>query len=118
MRAVWVMRELARLIVRVAVGFVLALAFAAFWAAVGEGSFDTALRRTCLGIGCLLLLIGGVGRNSNFERAMASPPTEQYWGRIPGMSTLARHGEDRTLTPGATFFLTGTALLALAVFIL
>jgi len=115
---VWVVREIARLVIRVMVGFVLALALAAFWAVVGEGGFETALRRTCLGIGCLLLLIGGIGRNSNFERAMSYNPTEQFWGRIPGTSTLSSTGEDRTLAPGAVFFLTGAALLALAILVL
>ena len=107
-----------RLIIRVAFVFALALVLAAIFAAVGTGSFETALRRTCLGFGCLVLLLGGIGRNSNFERAATYSPTEQFWGRIPGTSTLERRGEDRTLAPGATFFLTGAALLALAIFVL
>jgi len=115
---VWAARELARLVVRVALGFVLALALAALWAAIGEGGFESALRRTCLGAGCLVLLMAGIGRGSNFERTMAYTPTEQFWGRIPGLSTLQRHGEDRTLAPGAVFFVTGAALLALGLFVL
>ena len=98
--------------------FVLALVLATIFAAIGSGSFETALRRTCLGLGCLALLMGGIGRNSNFERAATYSPTERFWGRIPGTSTLDRQGEDRTLAPGATFFLTGAALLALAIFAL
>ena len=49
---------------------------------------------------------------------MAYTPTEQFWGRIPGLSTLQAHGEDRTLAPGAVFFVTGALLLALGLFVL
>jgi hypothetical protein len=115
---VWVVREFVRLVLRIVLGFVLAFAFAVLWAAVGTGGFEDALRRTTLGVGCLALLLGGIGRGSNFERAMASTPTEQFWGRIPGTSALQARGEDRTLAPGAVFFLTGAALLALAIFVL
>jgi hypothetical protein len=115
---VWLVRELARLLVRVAFGFVVALAIAVLWAALGQEGFATALRRTCLGIGCLALLMGGVGRDSNFERAMSYSPTEQFWGRIPGVSTLSSRGEDRRLAPGVVFFLTGAALLAFALIVL
>ena len=114
----WFVRELARLIVRVAFGFVLALAIATLWAAIGEEGFATALRRACLGIGCLALLMGGVGRGSNFERAMGYTPTEQFWGGIPGVSALSSRGEDRRLAPGVVFFLTGAALLAFALIVL
>ena len=114
----WTARELARVVVRVALGFVLALAVAAVWAAIGDGGFEDDLRRTCLAVGCLALLMAGIGRGSNFERAMAYTPTEQFWGRIPGLSTLQAHGEDGTLAPGAAFFVTGALLLALGLFVL
>ena len=44
--------------------------------------------------------------------------TEAYWGRVPGMSSIRRTGEDPTLSPGAVFVLSGAALLALGLFVL
>ena len=114
----WIGRELLRLVARVAVALALALAFAAVWAAVGPDSFETNLRRTCLAVGSIALLVGAIGRGSNFERAMDAGVAHNFWGRVPGMSTLRSSGEDRSLTPGATFFLTGVALFALGLFVL
>ena len=114
----WIARELGRLVARVAVGFVLALAFAVLWAAVGPESFENALRRTCLSVGCIALLVGAVGSGSNFERAMDAGVAHNFWGRVPGMSTLESRAEDRSLSPGAVFFLTGVALLAFGMLVL
>jgi hypothetical protein len=114
----WIGRELVRLVARVAICFTFALALAAIWAAIGTQSFETDLRRTCLALGCIALLLGGIGRGSNFERAMDAGVAHNFWGRVPGMSTLRSTGEDRTLAPGAVFFLTGIALLALGLFVL
>ena len=44
--------------------------------------------------------------------------TQAAWGRIPGVSTLERRGEDPTLRPGIVFVLSGLALLAFAFFVL
>jgi len=115
---VWALRELARLIVKVAIGFAVALVFAALWAAVSVHGFEHDLRDTSLIVGGLALAMGAIGRGSNFDRAMDFGVTQTYWGRVPGMSTLERRGEDRTLTAGAVFFLTGLALLALGLFVL
>ena len=41
-----------------------------------------------------------------------------FWGRVPGMSTLESRAEDRSLSPGAVFFLTGVALLAFGMLVL
>jgi hypothetical protein len=59
-----------------------------------------------------------IGRGSNFERRMDFGVTEQFWGHIPGLSTLKRTGEDPSLTPGAVFFSTGAVLVALGLFVL
>ena len=114
----WIVRELLRLGVRVAIGFAIALVIAVLWATVSEHSFAEGLRETTLSVGVLLLLMAGIGRGSNFERAMDYGVAHQYWGRIPGVSTIERKPEDRTLTPGAVFALTGLALLALGLFVL
>ena len=114
----WVIGELLHLVVRVAIGFVIALVIAVLWATVSEHSFLEDLRITTLSVGVLLLLMAGIGRGSNFERAMDYGVAHEYWGRIPGMSTIQRRPEDRTLTPGAVFASTGAVLLALGLFVL
>ena len=114
----WVARELVQLVVRVAIAFVVALALALLWAAVSEHSFRHDLRITTLTLGLLLIGMAAIGRGSNFERAMDFGVAEAYWGRIPGMSSTHRTGEDPTLSPGAVFALSGAALLALGLFVL
>ena len=114
----WIIGELLRLVVRVAVGFAVALVIAVLWATVSEHSFAEGLRITTLSVGVLLLLMAGIGRGSNFERAMDYGVAHQYGGRIPGISSIQRKPEDPTLAPGAVFALTGLALLAVGVFVL
>jgi hypothetical protein len=43
--------------------------------------------------------------------------TQTALGRIPGVSSLNRRGEDPTLNPGIVFVLTGFVLLAFATFV-
>lgn len=114
----WVVRELARLLVKIAIAVAIALVLAVLWAAVSDRGLTQNLRATCLGIGCIAILMGAVGRGSNMERAMNYGAMQQYWGRIPGMSTLEQKSEDPTLTPGAVFFLTGVVLIALGTLVL
>ena len=114
----WVIRELVRLVLRVAVGIVFALVVAVLWAAVSGHSFGQDLRVTTLSVGIVLLLMAAIGRRSNFDRAMDFGAAHQYWGHVPGMSSIQRTGEDPTLTPGAVFASTGTVLLALGRFVL
>jgi hypothetical protein len=113
----WLLRELVRLVERIVLGFLVALVLASVWAAVSEHSFSHDLYVTTLFLGCVLLLMGAVGRGSNLDRSMDFSVTQAAWGRIPGMSTLERHGEDPTLNPGIVFVLTGLALLAFAFFV-
>ena len=113
----WLVRELFRLAEKIVLGFVVALLLAVLWAAVSEHSFSHDLYVTTLTLGCALLLMGAVGRGSNFDRGMDASVTQAVWGRIPGMSTLNRRGEDPTLNPGIVFVLSGLALLAFAFFV-
>jgi hypothetical protein len=113
----WLLRELVRLVERIVIGFLIALALAALWATVSEHSFRHDLYITTLVIGGLLLVMGAVGRGSNFDRSMDFGVTQSAWGRIPGFSSLERRGEDPTLNPGIVFVLTGLALLAFATFV-
>lgn len=114
----WLVRELVRLVARVLLGFMVALVLAALWAAVSEHSFTHDLYVTTLTLGCVLLVMGAMGRGSNFDRGMDAGVTQAAWGRIPGVSTLERRGEDPTLRPGIVFVLSGLALLAFAFFVL
>jgi uncharacterized membrane protein HdeD (DUF308 family) len=111
----WVVRELVRLVVRVVLGFVVALVLAALWAIVSEHSFTHDLYVTTLFVGCALILMGAVGRGSNFERSM--DPSAMNWGRIAGFSTFERRAEDPTINLGVVFVLAGLALLAFAFFV-
>jgi hypothetical protein len=113
----WLVRELLRLIVKIALGFLIALALAALWAALSEHSFGHDLYVTTLTLGGALLLMGAIGRGSNFDRGLDAGVTQAAWGRIPGVSSLNRRGEDPTLNPGIVFVLTGLALLAFAFFV-
>ena len=103
---------------RVAIAFVIAMAIALLWAAASEHSFEHDLRITTLTLGLVLIGMAAVGRGSNFERAMDFGATEAFWGRVPGMSSTRRTGEDPTLSPGAVFVLSGATLLALGLFVL
>jgi hypothetical protein len=115
---VWIVRELIRLIEKIAIGFVIALLIALGWAAISKHSFAADFRNTCLLVGAFTMLMGAMGRNSPFERRMDYGITEQAWGRIPGVSTLKFNPEDPTLTAGAVFIASGAAVLAFAIFAL
>lgn len=114
----WIVRELIRLLEKIAIGLVIALAFALLWATISTHSFRTDFRNTCLLVGALTVLMGAMGRGSPFERRMDYGITAQAWGRIPGVSSLQFNPEDPTLTAGAVFIGSGAALLAVALFLL
>jgi hypothetical protein len=113
----WLVREFLRLIERVVLAFLVSLALAALWAALSAHSFRHNLYVTTLSLGCVLLLMGAIGRDSNFDRALDASVTAHALGRIPGVSTIERHGEDPTLRPGIMFVLAGLALLGFAFFV-
>lgn len=113
----WLLRELLRLLEKIAVSFAIAFALAALWAAVSEHGFWTDFRNTCWLVGAFLLLMAGVGRGSNFERMMDSSITQAAWGRVPGVDPLATHPEDPTLTVGAVFVGTAIVLFVVGAFV-
>src|SRR4051794_20714806 len=113
----WVLRELLRLVEKVLVGIILALAVALVWAAVSQYSFTRNLHITTLVIGGLLIVMGAIGSGSNLDRGMDFGVTQAAWGRIPGVSTTTRTGEDPTLRPGIVLVLTGAALIAFGIFV-
>jgi hypothetical protein len=113
----WIVRELIRLVEKIALGFVIALVFAVLWAALSKDAFVHDLRTTCLVVGGFTLVMAGMGRGTPFERRLDYGITEAAWGRLPGVSSLKVNPEDPTLTPGAVFVGTGLALLAFGLFV-
>ncbi|HVU79506.1 MAG TPA: hypothetical protein VHC67_18165 [Gaiellaceae bacterium] len=113
----WILRELARLVLRVAIAAAVTTALAAFLALVGATPFMTAGRILCIVFGCMLLAMAGVGANSNVDRYMDQNVVKVAWGTIPGFDALKRHPEDPTLAPGAIFFCSGLVVIALGILV-
>ena len=112
----WVVRELARLVGRIAVAVLIAIVIAEVKAlAVGGDAMHT-FRLTLLVLGALLLLLGGTGTGSVASRRV-------NWGSItPGAGGVIFRGfqprpEDPRLTAGAVFIGSGIAVLALGIFV-
>jgi hypothetical protein len=80
---------------------------AVLWAAVSGHSFGQDLRVTTLSVGIVLLLMAAIGRGSNFDRAMDFGAAHQYWGHVPGMSSIHRTGEDSDADAGRCLRLDG-----------
>ena len=114
----WLVRELIRLVEKIALGFVIALLIALVWAALSGHAFVHDLRNTCLLVGAFTLVMAGMGRGTPVERRLDYGITEKAWGTIPGVSPLKFNPEDPTLTPAAVFVGTGLALLAFGLFVL
>jgi hypothetical protein len=111
----WVVRELVRLVLRIAIAAAAALLIALVLAVASAGSFMSDARILCLVLGCMLLAMAGVGRGSNVERFMDQGVTQAAWGTIPGFDALRPHPEDPKLAPGAVFFSSGLVLIVLGV---
>jgi hypothetical protein len=111
----WVLREVVRLVLRIAVAAAAALLTALILTVVSAGSFTSDARIICIALGCMLLAMAGVGRGSNIERFMDQGVTQAAWGTIPGFDALRPHPQDPKLTPGAVFFSSGLVLIVLGV---
>jgi uncharacterized membrane protein len=112
----WLVRELIRLLERIALAFIIALVIAEVRALALGGDTWHGFKVSCLIMGAVLVLMAAIGRNNNFERRLDYGITEAAWGRIPGVSTLKRNPEDPSLTPGAVLGAAGLALLAVGLF--
>ena len=114
----WLVREALRLVERIALAVVIALALAGVQAPFrGHGHFLHGFQISAVIVGALLLLMAGVGNDTNFARRMDFGITESAWGRVPGVSTLQRTGDDPTLTPGAVFGGAGAVMLVIGFFV-
>ena len=110
----WIVRELLRLIERIALGVLVALVLALVQVPFrAHGDFWHGFQISCLIVGALFLMMAGVGNDTNFARRIDYGVTMQALGRIPGVSTIERTGDDPTLTPGAVFVGTGVAVLVI-----
>ena len=110
----WIVRELLRLIERIALGVLVALVLALIQTPFrAHGDFWHGFQISCLIVGALFLMMAGVGNDTNFARRMDYGVTMQALGRIPGVPTMERTGDDPTLTPGAVFVGTGIAVLVI-----
>jgi hypothetical protein len=114
-RLVWIVRELARLGLRVVVISAVVLVIGAGLALLGAGSFDANARVLGITLGCLLMAMGAVGRGSNIERFSDQGVMQAAWGTIPGFDALQSHPEEPHLSPGAALFLSGLVVVALGV---
>jgi uncharacterized membrane protein len=82
----WLIRELIRLLERIALAFIIALVIAEVRALALGGDTWHGFKVSCLIIGAVLVLMAAIGRNNNFERRLDYGITEAAWGRIPGAS--------------------------------
>ena len=114
----WVVRELLRLLEKIAIAVVVAIVVAELRTLISGGDRTHTFQVSCLAVGAVLLLMATIGRDNNFERRMDYSITQKAWGRIPGVSTIRRaRPEDPTLTPGAVFAGAGIVMLALGLFL-
>jgi hypothetical protein len=110
----WILRELIRLLEKIAVAVVIALVLALIQVPFRDnGGFVAGFQLSCIIVGAFLLLMAGVGSDSNFARRMDYGVTESALGRVPGVSTLNRTGEDPHLSAGAVFVGSGLVVLAI-----
>ncbi|HEV8460364.1 MAG TPA: hypothetical protein VGQ38_06620 [Gaiellaceae bacterium] len=110
----WIIRELIRLLEKIAIAIVIALILALIQVPFRDnGGVVAGFQLSCIIVGAFLLLMAGVGSDSNFARRMDYGVTESALGRIPGVSTLNRTGEDPHLSAGAVFVGSGIVLLAI-----
>jgi peptidoglycan/LPS O-acetylase OafA/YrhL len=110
----WVVRELLRLLGRIAVAVAIAALIAGVKAALSGGDFQHTWRIMLLLLGCLMLLLGMAGSResaSNFRSRWGVYIGAYSFMRIPG---VPRTTGGPTLTTNAVFVGTAFALFALA----
>lgn len=108
----WVVRELARLVSRIAVAVLIAIVIAELRAIVAGGDMFFTFRVTLMLLGGLSLLLSAGGTGSTASRMV-------NWGEITlGRGNVIIRGfrprpQDPRLSPGAVFIASGVLLLAL-----
>src|SRR3954453_521998 len=109
----WVVRELSRLLFRIAVAAAIAILLAGLWTLTSSGGFAHDLRVMFFLFGAFLILLAGAGR-----RASATNRRINWLPITPGRgNVIARWGtprpEDPQLTASAVFVGSGAVLFVL-----
>jgi hypothetical protein len=110
---VWVVRELSRLLFRIAIAVAVATVVAGIRAAASGGGALHTWKITLIVLGCLMLLLaasGGKGTAANRRVNQRVDHAANFILRMPGVPATVG---GPTLTAGAVFAGSGIALLAL-----
>ena len=107
----WVVRELFRLVERVAVAVVIAVVVGELWSLGQSGSVSHRLQISFLVVGAVLLLLGSVGRGTNDGRA-ADLRTRWAVRGVSGLLPAATPSEPQ-LAPGVVLLLSGAIVIVL-----
>jgi len=123
--AMWIFRELVRLLFQIAIGAAIAATVAGVVVLIRGGGFAHELRLTFFLFGALLLLLAGTGNRTTASRRRATgrlPMMTGFW--MPSWGLVARLNPDSsprtdvpTLTASAVFVGSGAVLIALGFFI-
>lgn len=109
----WIVRELVRLVGRIAVAVLIAILIAEIRAVISGGDMFHTFRIVLMLMGVLLLLLaaGGQGVMSGKKA------THDGWWLTQAFGTfgMQAHPEDPTLAPGAVFMASGLITLALGI---
>jgi predicted membrane channel-forming protein YqfA (hemolysin III family) len=111
----WVVRELLRLLVRIAVAVVIAVAVAGVKVAVAGGDLTRTFQVTLFALAALMLLLataGGKGTAGNRRLNQRVDHASNFVMHIPGLPATS---EGPTLTASAVFVGSALALLAIAI---
>ena len=106
----WVVRELLRLVERVAVGVAVAAVVGGLWSLTQAGSSHHRLEISFLVVGAIVAALGAMGRGSSYGRAAEI----RAGSRFPSLSGLVPAGaSEPQLAPGAVLLLSGAIVIAL-----
>lgn len=113
----WILRELVRLVSRIAVAVAIASTVAGVRAAVSGGDMLHTWKVMLILLGCLSILLaafGNTGSAANRRVNQGVDHASNFVLRIPGMSPVT---EGPTLTASAVFLGSGIVLLALGLIV-
>ena len=109
-----VLVELGRFVARLAIGIAIAAVAALLLALVREdGSFADSFRIGCYLVGALALFLSAAGHSPSMRLGVSDPWLTSYFPKV--VPQLAKPYSGTTLSSSALLFLTGAALLALAI---
>ncbi len=114
----WVVRELLRLISRIAVAVLIAVVVAELRAIAGGGDASHTFRIMLLLLGCLMLLLATAGTKMNQHKAHWMANSHGVFvPRSFGLGEALAGAGGPTLSPAAVFVGSGIALLGLGLFL-